>query len=76
MPSFLTPNRHPYSARFSPYHQNLVAVAASQYYGFAGGGTLYILEIDELFDLALIERSNFEWTDGLFDVVRENYNVF
>lgn len=66
MPSFLTPNRHPYSVRFSLHHPNLVAVAASQYYGLAGGGTLYILEHD---DLCMIERKTFEWTDGLFDVV-------
>lgn len=70
MPSFLTPNRHPYSARFSPHQPNLIAVAASQFYGFAGGGSLYVLEQDEVFNLALIERKNYEWSDGLFDVVR------
>lgn len=69
MPSFLTPNRHPYSARFSPHHPNLIAVAASQYYGLAGGGSLYILELDDLFNVALIERNKYEWSDGLFDVV-------
>lgn len=69
MPSFLTPNRHPYSARFSPHHPNLIAVAASQFYGFAGGGSLYVLELDDLFNVALIERKKYEWTDGLFDVV-------
>lgn len=69
MPSFLTPNRHPYSARFSPHHPNLIAVAASQYYGLAGGGSLYILELDDLFNVALIQRNKYEWSDGLFDVV-------
>lgn len=71
MPSFLTPKRHPYSARFSPHHPNLIAVAASQFYGFAGGGSLYVLELDDVFNLTLIERKNYEWSDGLFDVVRE-----
>ena len=69
MPSFLTPDRHPYSVRFSPHHPNLLAVAASQFYGFAGGGSLYLLEIDDIYNVALIQRRHWEWTDGLFDVV-------
>lgn len=71
MPSFLTPNRHPYSARFSPHHTNLIAVAASKYYGLAGGGSLYILQLDDPLSVALIESRKYDWVDGLFDVVSE-----
>lgn len=46
-----------------------MAVAASQFYGFAGGGSLYILELDDLFNVALIEQKKYEWADGLFDLV-------
>lgn len=30
-----------------------------------------MLELDDVFNLTLIERKNYEWSDGLFDVVRE-----
>ncbi|XP_017775993.1 PREDICTED: peroxisomal targeting signal 2 receptor [Nicrophorus vespilloides] len=66
MATYLTPNRHGYSVRFSPFNANQVVVATSQYFGLAGGGTLFLLE---LVDGKLVERNNFQWSDGLFDCV-------
>lgn len=66
MSSFLTPNRHGYSVRFCPFNANQLAVASSQYFGFAGGGTLFLLEITSNGSIA--ERSSWQWSDGLFDV--------
>jgi hypothetical protein len=36
MPTFLTPNRHGYSVRFSPFQPERIACATSQYFGLAG----------------------------------------
>jgi hypothetical protein len=36
MPSFLTPNRHGYSVRFSPFQPERIVCATSQYFGLAG----------------------------------------
>lgn len=41
--------------------------ATSQYYGLAGGGTLFLLE--QTPSGAIHETRRIEWTDGLFDVV-------
>ncbi|KAL1139094.1 hypothetical protein AAG570_009155 [Ranatra chinensis] len=67
MPSYLTPNRHGYSVRFSPFHPERLVCATSQYYGLAGGGTLFSLELTP--DNTLVEVCTFPWQDGLFDVV-------
>ncbi|XP_066991221.1 peroxisomal targeting signal 2 receptor [Anabrus simplex] len=67
MPTFLTPNRHGYSVRFSPFQPERIVCATSQYFGLAGGGTLFLLEVTP--DGNLTEISTFQWTDGLFDVV-------
>lgn len=67
MSTFLTPNRHGYSVRFSPFDANRLVVATSQYYGLAGGGTLFILKLQP--NGGLIETKKLQWTDGLFDVV-------
>lgn len=68
MPTFLTPGRHGYSVRFSRTRPDALAVATSQYYGLAGGGTLFFLEIAPD-GSTIIELQKLEWTDGLFDVV-------
>lgn len=65
MATFFTPNRHGYSVRFSPFNPDQIAVATSQYFGLAGGGTLFILELK---GDSLTESSNYQWADGLFDV--------
>lgn len=67
MPTYLTPNRHGYSVRFSPFLPNRLVCATSQYFGLAGGGTLFVLDVNsnETFD----EVARYEWQDGLFDVV-------
>ncbi|XP_014251007.1 peroxisomal targeting signal 2 receptor [Cimex lectularius] len=67
MTSFLTPYRHGYSVRFSPFHGDRLVCATSQYYGLAGGGTLFVLDLTP--EGNLVEYSAYEWQDGLFDVV-------
>lgn len=67
MATFLTPNRHGYSVRFSPFRSEHLIVATSQYFGLAGGGTLFLLELTS--DKKLIELQSFHWSDGLFDCV-------
>lgn len=73
MGTFLTPNRHGYSVRFSPFNPKYLAVSTSQSYGFAGGGTLYFLELKSNGN-GLCQRTSFEWTDGLFDLVWSESN--
>lgn len=68
MPTFLTPGRHGYSVRFSRTRPDALAVATSQYYGLAGGGTLFFLELAPDGG-TLLELQKLEWSDGLFDVV-------
>lgn len=68
MPTFLTPGRHGYSVRFSRTRPDTLAVATSQYYGLAGGGTLFFLELAPD-GSTIIEVQKLEWSDGLFDVV-------
>ncbi|XP_077286027.1 peroxisomal biogenesis factor 7 [Arctopsyche grandis] len=68
MPTFLTPNRHGYSVRFSPFNPDRLVVATSQYYGLAGGGTLFLLELSPD-GAGVVEVNTFQWSDGLFDVV-------
>ncbi|XP_075233094.1 peroxisomal biogenesis factor 7 [Lycorma delicatula] len=67
MPTYLTPNRHGYSVRFSPFQPEKLVCATSQYFGLAGGGTLFFLELTG--DGSLLELSTSLWPDGLFDVV-------
>uniref|UniRef100_A0A1B0DMI6 Arrestin C-terminal-like domain-containing protein n=1 Tax=Phlebotomus papatasi TaxID=29031 RepID=A0A1B0DMI6_PHLPP len=66
MPTYLTPNRHGYSVRFSRFNADRLAVATSQFFGLAGGGTLFILELTP--DGGIQEVQSFQWSDGLFDV--------
>lgn len=75
MPTFLTPNRHGYSVRFSPFNPDRLVVATSQYYGLAGGGTLFVLELSPD-GSGVIETNAFQWSDGLFDVVSVSVYVF
>lgn len=67
MPTYFTSNRHGYSCRFSPFHPNKLAVASSQFYGLAGGGTLFILDLNDNGIISL--AASYQWSDGLFDVV-------
>lgn len=67
MPTYFTPNRHGYSLKFSPFNPDHVVVATSQYYGLAGGGSLFLLETTS--NGAIHEKNVFDWSDGLFDVV-------
>lgn len=68
MSTFFTTNRHGYSVRFSPFNPDQFVVASSQFYGLAGGGTLYFLELSPDGN-SIVEKRTHHWTDGLFDVV-------
>lgn len=45
MPTYFTPNRHGYAVKFSKFLPDRIVVASSQFFGLAGGGTLYILDV-------------------------------
>ncbi|XP_050431875.1 peroxisomal targeting signal 2 receptor [Adelges cooleyi] len=68
MATFKTFNRHGYSVKFSPNRKDLLAIATSQFYGFKGEGTLFLVEYDED-KCTLVNESEIVWEDGLFDVV-------
>lgn len=68
MSTFKTVNRHGYSVKFSPHRKNLLAIATSQYYGFKGGGTLFLVTHNEKKRL-ITKKFEMSWEDGLFDVV-------
>lgn len=68
MTTFKTENRHGYSVKFSPNRSGLLAIATSQYYGFKGGGTLFLVTYDEEKCL-MTKKHEMCWEDGLFDVV-------
>lgn len=68
MTTFKTENRHGYSLKFSPNRSDFLAIATSQYYGFKGGGTLFLVTYDSEKCLITNECEMF-WEDGLFDVV-------
>ncbi|XP_067676661.1 peroxisomal targeting signal 2 receptor-like [Haliotis asinina] len=72
--TFRTQSRHGYSVKFSPYFPNRLACSSSQYYGIAGCGTLFVLELRP--DHLVVLRT-FDWSDGLFDVAwsESNENV-
>ncbi|KAL8595084.1 hypothetical protein ACOMHN_019122 [Nucella lapillus] len=74
MPSFHTPDRHGYSVQFSPFLPQRLACAACQYYGIAGGGSLFVLDVAED---SLRPVQVFEYSDGLFDVAwaENNENI-
>lgn len=63
--SFFTPQRHGYSVKFSPFDGNALAVASSKPFGFVGGGTLFLLHLNE--NGTIVQTKSFEWSDGLFD---------
>lgn len=75
MPTFLTPGRHGYSVRFSRTRPDALAVATSQYYGLAGGGTLFFLELAPE-GTTIVELQKLEWSDGLFDVVKYFTSIY
>lgn len=68
MTTFRTENRHGYSLKFSPNRSDLLAIATSQYYGFKGGGTLFLVTYDGEKCSITVEHE-MHWEDGLFDVV-------
>uniref|UniRef100_A0AAY4EPX7 Peroxin-7 n=1 Tax=Denticeps clupeoides TaxID=299321 RepID=A0AAY4EPX7_9TELE len=67
----LSPGRHGYAVEVSPFLPSLLACAASQHYGIAGSGTLFVLEQEEA-GVSLV--TSFDWNDGLFDVTWSENN--
>lgn len=72
--TFRTKSRHGYSVKFSPYFPQRLACATSQYFGIAGCGSLYILDVHPN-EIRLVQL--FDWNDGLFDLTwaENNENV-
>lgn len=68
MATFITENRHGYSVKFSPNQPNILAIATSQYYGFKGGGTLFLVTYN-VKKCTMTKKCEMFWEDGLFDVV-------
>lgn len=68
MTTFVTENRHGYSLKFSPNRSNLLAIATSQYYGYKGGGTLFLVSYDDE-KCSITKKYEMSSDDGLFDVV-------
>jgi peroxin-7 len=68
MTTFKTQNRHGYSIKFSPNRSNLLAIATAQYYGFKGGGTLFLVSYNKK-KSSITKKYDMFWEDGLFDVV-------
>ncbi|XP_060527689.1 peroxisomal targeting signal 2 receptor [Cylas formicarius] len=74
MISYCTEDRHGYSIKFSPYNSDCLIVATSRDFGFAGEGSLFILNIDNEGSIAK-EYLKLHWSDGLFDVVWSESNI-
>ncbi|KAH9524981.1 peroxisomal targeting signal 2 receptor [Bulinus truncatus] len=72
--TFRTKSRHGYSVKFSPYFHNRIACVSSQYYGIAGCGTLFVLDIHAN-EISVVQVC--EWNNGLFDVAwaENNENI-
>ncbi|XP_055323059.1 peroxisomal targeting signal 2 receptor isoform X4 [Sitodiplosis mosellana] len=71
--SFYTQHRHGYNVQFSPTDANSLAVATSQCFGSVGGGTLFLLKLNE--NGAINKVKSFNWTDGLFDIAWSKHIV-
>ncbi|KAK2148633.1 hypothetical protein LSH36_488g03053 [Paralvinella palmiformis] len=69
--SFQMPGRHGYSVRVSPYFGHRLACASSQYYGIAGCGTLFIIDVTPE---GIVLVTSLDWNDGLFDVAWSENN--
>eukprot|EP00038_Savillea_parva_P029749 m.73265 g.73265 ORF g.73265 m.73265 type:complete len:353 (-) comp8826_c0_seq2:57-1115(-) len=63
--TFVTHGVHGQSVAWSPYHGNILAVAASQNFGIAGAGQLSVLQHDPTSG-TMKEKTRLEWPDGLF----------
>lgn len=69
--SFKTKDRHGYSVGFSPYIPNRLACCTAQYYGLAGCGSLFILDVTPN---EIIPVNIYQWNDGLFDLTWSENN--
>ncbi|GFN75614.1 peroxisomal targeting signal 2 receptor [Plakobranchus ocellatus] len=72
--TFRTQARHGYSVQFSPYFPHRLACTASQYYGIAGCGSLFVLDA---FSDGIRPVRVFDWNESLFDLVwaENNENI-
>ncbi|XP_015914535.1 peroxisomal targeting signal 2 receptor [Parasteatoda tepidariorum] len=70
--SFSTGEFHGYNVKFSPFRKNLLACAASQNYGIAGSGRLFVLDIQNGREFKVVTTR--DYSDGLFDVTWSELN--
>lgn len=68
MPTYFTANRHGYAVKFSRFSADRLFVASSQFFGLSGAGTLYVLDFTDDDD-SFKEVKQFNWSDGIFDLV-------
>ncbi|GFR81536.1 peroxisomal targeting signal 2 receptor [Elysia marginata] len=72
--TFKTHSRHGYSVKFSPYFSQRLVCATSQYFGIAGCGSLFVLDVSPE---GIRPVQIFDWNESLFDVVwaENNENI-
>ncbi|RUS75689.1 hypothetical protein EGW08_016555 [Elysia chlorotica] len=72
--TFKTQSRHGYAVKFSPYFPHRLACASSQYFGIAGCGSLFVLDVSPD---GIRPVQVFDWNESLFDVVwaENNENI-
>ncbi|XP_031634526.1 peroxisomal targeting signal 2 receptor isoform X2 [Contarinia nasturtii] len=70
--TFFMQNRHGYNIQFSPSNADIFAVATCQFFGREGGGTLFLLQLNQKGTIDEIEK--IDWTDGLFDIAWAKHN--
>ena len=63
---YRTQDTHGYAVEFSPFHDGLLAVTSSQYFGIVGNGRQTILQVDNQTGNVRLVRI-FETKDVLFD---------
>ena len=59
---------------FSPFHDGLLAVASSQYFGIVGNGRQYVVRLDPAAPRGIRLIRAFDTNDGLFDVTWNESN--
>ncbi|XP_038059236.1 peroxisomal targeting signal 2 receptor-like [Patiria miniata] len=69
--AFRSPGRQGYAVQFSPYLPQRLAVAASQHFGIAGKGSLFVIDV---LPAGAVLLNSYEWTEGLFDLAWSECN--
>lgn len=64
--TFITRSNHGYSVKFSPFYSNQIILLTNQFYGLAGSGALFFLNLTP--QNILKGKQLYEWPHNLFDV--------